>query len=161
MKRPASEIYTGNKVVADDGSTLQIAVFDVTSQSPVLMDVPLSVEVCVLDGGFNYSYDWTAQQFNANILRETRKQAQLLTGNRFIKLTNGVGCIDGVYIHDISKITRSGKFKLGVKIVEPIPDIMIREGISEAFKVKHIRGACESSSTVNYIYYITCFDLLE
>ncbi|KAF7817958.1 calmodulin-binding protein 60 G-like [Senna tora] len=142
------EIYTGNNIVAEDGTELQIELCDATSPYCRVQDGPLSsltIELFVLKGifGSNGSEDWTPQDFTDNILHKTRKGGQLLVGDRFFRLTNGVGRIPEVCVTDISRWSPiNGKFRLGAKIVEPTPDRVniIREGRSEPFTVKDIRG---------------------
>ncbi|KAL1312944.1 hypothetical protein HN51_039521 [Arachis hypogaea] len=138
-------IFTLSNIIAEDESPLQIALFDVTSQS-IVSEGPLSsikIEICVLDGEFgsNGSEDWTQGEFNGSILRQRDGKGPLLTGDRFITLKNGIGSVSKLTLTDNSRWLRSRKFRLGAKVVESTSSgASIKEGSSEPFVVKDNRG---------------------
>ena len=142
-------IYTRSKIKDEDGRPVEIALRDTRSRS-IVTDDPLSsikIKICVLNGEFgsNGSEDWTEAEFNASILRERDGKGPLLTGERFITLKNGVGCISRIILTDNSRWLRSRKFRLGAKVVQPTSSgANIKEGRSEPFVVKDNRGECES-----------------
>ena len=77
-------IFTRSSIITKDESFLQIALFDVRTES-VVNDGPLSslkIEICVLDGEFGSHgcEDWTEDEFNSNILREREGKEPLLIG---------------------------------------------------------------------------------
>ncbi|KAL2345625.1 hypothetical protein Fmac_006910 [Flemingia macrophylla] len=138
-------IFTRSNVIAEDETPLQIALFDVRSQS-VVNDGPLSslkIEIYVLDGDFGSygSEDWTEDEFNSNILREREGKEPLLIGEKIITLKNGVGCITKLAFSDNSRWQRSRKFRIGVRVLQPTSSKEeIQEGRSEPFVVKDNRG---------------------
>ncbi|KAL2661241.1 hypothetical protein AAZV13_03G190300 [Glycine max] len=138
-------IFTRSSIITKDESFLQIALFDVRTES-VVNDGPLSslkIEICVLDGEFGSHgcEDWTEDEFNSNILREREGKEPLLIGERFITLKGGVGCITKIAFSDNSRWQRSRRFRIGVKAVQPTSNgEKIQEGRSEPFVVKDNRG---------------------
>ncbi|KAK7284418.1 hypothetical protein RJT34_19164 [Clitoria ternatea] len=145
IKKLPDTIYTQSNIIAEDESTLQIALFDVRSKS-IVNEGPLSslrIEICVLNGEFGShgSEDWTEDEFNANILRERDGKEPLLIGERFVTLQNGVGCVTKVTLTDNSRWQRSRRFRLGAKAAQPTTKgENIQEGRSEPFVVKDNRG---------------------
>ncbi|MED6193101.1 hypothetical protein PIB30_015985 [Stylosanthes scabra] len=138
-------IFTLSNIIAEDESPLQIALFDVTSQSIVTEGLlsSIKIEICVLDGEFgsNGTEDWIQEEFNGNILRQRDGKGPLLIGERFITLKNGTGSISKLILTDNSRWLRSRKFRLGAKVVNPTScDANIKEGKSEPFVVKDNRG---------------------
>lgn len=149
-------IFTLSNILADDGNTpIQIALFDVRSQS-VVNNGPLSsikVEIYALNGEFECE-DWTEEEFQANILRQREGKEPLLNGDRFISLQNGVGFIKKLKFTDNSSWLRSRKIILGVKAVESASSCgaSIKEGKSVPFVVKDNRGECKClDEDSNYI----------
>ncbi|XP_057439039.1 calmodulin-binding protein 60 B-like isoform X2 [Lotus japonicus] len=138
-------IFTQSNIISEDESPLQIALFDVKSQS-VVSDGPFSsikIEICALNGDFGSSgnEDWTEVEFNDNILHQRDGKQPLLIGERFITLKNGVCCIPKIGFSDNSRWVRSRKFRLGAKVVQPNSNgEYVKEGASEAFVVKDNRG---------------------
>ncbi|KAK7337700.1 hypothetical protein VNO77_18285 [Canavalia gladiata] len=145
IKKLPGTIFTQSNVIAEDESPLQIALFDVKSGS-IVNDGSLSslkIEICVLGGEFGSygSEDWTEDEFNANTIRERDGKRPLLVGERFITLKNGVGWIPKISFTDNSRWQRSGKFRLGAKVVQSTSNREnIKEGRSEPFVVKDNRG---------------------
>lgn len=142
-------IFTQSNIISEDESPLQIALFDVKSQS-VVSDGPFSsikIEICALNGDFGSSgnEDWTEVEFNDNILHQRDGKQPLLIGERFITLKNGVCCIPKIGFSDNSRWVRSRKFRLGAKVVQQNSNgENVKEGASEAFVVKDNRGEGES-----------------
>ncbi|KAK7379188.1 hypothetical protein VNO80_04641 [Phaseolus coccineus] len=140
-------IYTRSNIIAEDESLLQIALFDVRTNS-VVKEGPLSslkIEICILNGEFGSdgSEEWTEDEFNSNISRQREGKEPLLIGERFITLKNGVACITKMAISDNSRWQRSRRFRIGVKGVPPTSiGERIQEGRSEPVIVKDNRGEC-------------------
>ncbi|XP_019422716.1 PREDICTED: calmodulin-binding protein 60 G-like isoform X2 [Lupinus angustifolius] len=136
------KIFTLCNIIAEDKSPLQIALFDVSTNS-IVNDGPLSsikIEICALNGDFG-SEDWTEEEFNANVLKEREGKGLLVNGDRFITLKNGVGFITKMTFTDNSRWLRNRKFRLGAKVMQSTSTgTNIKEGISEAFVVKDYRG---------------------
>lgn len=139
-------VFTQSNIIAKDGPPLQIALFDVRSHS-IVNDGPFSsmkIEICALKGEFGScgNEDWTEIEFNANILSGRDGKQPLLVGERFITLKNGVACISKIIITDNSRWVRGRKFRLGVKAMQNGENV--KEGRSQPFMVKDIRGECKS-----------------
>ena len=144
MNRWPPTIFTFSKLTDEVGAPLEIALCDATSQYAIVSNGPLSsvkIEICPLKGDFD-SDDWTANEFNANILRERPNKGPLLNGDKFVILKNGTGLIPTTMFTDNSSWDRSGRFRIGAKIAEPISDeaINVREAKSDPFRVKDIPG---------------------
>ncbi|KAL1312947.1 hypothetical protein HN51_039523 [Arachis hypogaea] len=144
MKGLPSTIFTHINIRAEDSSTLQVAVCDATVQhSKVTMgDGPsLKVQLCVLRGDFEIE-DWTAEEFNSNIESQREGKGPLLKGDTVITIENGVGFFKNVEFTDNSCWTRSGKFRIGVRVLHSNSPAVadIKEGRSEPIRVKDKRG---------------------
>ncbi|KAL3538246.1 hypothetical protein ACH5RR_001612 [Cinchona calisaya] len=133
-------LFTGCRVEAEDSGPVKVMLRDSRSRR-IITSGPLSsikVTVVVLDGDFNKDDqdDWTEQEFNYRTVREREGKRPLVTGTLAISLKNGVGHIEDISFTDNSSWIRSGKFRLGAITNER----SIREGMSNAFKVKDHRG---------------------
>ncbi|XP_044985794.1 calmodulin-binding protein 60 A-like isoform X2 [Hordeum vulgare subsp. vulgare] len=109
-------IFTGSKVEGE--GTLSIALVDTLTREVVVMgtDSLLKVEIVVLEGDFEdgEGNDWTAQEFNNNIVKERQ---------------------------DNSSWTRSRKFRLGARSEDGcFNGVRVREAKTESFVVKDHRG---------------------
>ncbi|TKY61553.1 Calmodulin-binding protein 60 B [Spatholobus suberectus] len=141
-------IFTFSKIKAKDNTPLEVVLYNIKSQSIfAAVDDPLSsikIEICVLNGEFgsNGSEDWSADEFNAKILRQRDNKGRLLKGDTVITLKNGVGYITNVVFTDNSSWMRSRRFRLGARVGQSnLKDaINIREGRSKPFIVKDARG---------------------
>ncbi|XP_054800120.1 calmodulin-binding protein 60 B-like isoform X2 [Prosopis cineraria] len=146
INKPPETIFTLSNVIAEDEETpLQIALFDVRSQS-VVSTGPLSstkVEIFALNGELfsQRCEDCTEEEFNANVLTQREGKEPLLNGDRILTLKNGVGCISKIKFTDNSSWTRSRKFSLGAKALQLTScGASIKEGVSKPFVVKDNRG---------------------
>lgn len=150
MKKLPPINFTFSRTIAEDGAPLQIELRDATTQRRIVNEEgsSMKIKVCVLDADFGSdgSENWTAEEFNANTLRPRDGKGPLLIGDTVITLKNGVGYITNkIVFSDNSCRTRTGMFRLGVKIVQStFTDADIREGISEPFKVLDNRGEGKS-----------------
>ncbi|KOM39263.1 hypothetical protein LR48_Vigan03g264500 [Vigna angularis] len=137
-------IFTMANLTAEDGGSLEIELRDAASQQRLDTEEfsSMKAQIYVLDGAFE-SQDWTAEEFDGNIVKPREGKAPLLRGHTVIKIEKGVGFIDKkrLKITDNSCTTRSKTFRLGVKIVgSNSHGVGIREAISEPFRVKDKRG---------------------
>ncbi|MED6134447.1 hypothetical protein PIB30_037243 [Stylosanthes scabra] len=141
MKGLPSTIFTQINITAEDSSPLQIAVCDATIQHPKGDGPCVKVELCVLKGDFE-SEDWTSEEFNNNIESPREGKGPLLKGETVIVMKNGVGCFKKVEFTDNSSWTRSGKFRIGFRVVQSNSSqiVDIKEGRSEPIRVKDKRG---------------------
>ncbi|RYR52398.1 hypothetical protein Ahy_A06g027325 isoform D [Arachis hypogaea] len=143
MKGLPATIFTQINITAEDSSPLQVAVCDATIQNSKVTkgDGPsLKVQLCVLKADFE-SEDWTAEEFNSNIESPREGKGPLLKGDTVITMENGVGFFKNVEFTDNSCWTRSGKFRLGIKVLSSNSDI--KEARSERIRVKDKRGVGE------------------
>ncbi|WJX80029.1 hypothetical protein P8452_63080 [Trifolium repens] len=138
------KIFTQSNIIAKGEPPLQVALFDVGSNS-IVNNGPLSstkIEICALNGEFGScggSEDWTETEFNDNILRQRDGKKPLLVGDhRIITLENGVASISKIMFTDNSRWLRCNKFRLGVKAMQNGENI--KEGRSQPFRVKDNRG---------------------
>lgn len=144
-------------LTAEDGGSLEIELRDAASQQRVDTEEfsSMKAQIYVLDGAFE-SQDWTAEEFDGNIVKPREGKAPLLRGQTVIKIEKGVGFIDKkrLKITDNSSTTRSKTFRLGVKIVgSNSHGVEIREAISEPFRVKDKRGECKSLTIIIFIFF--------
>ncbi|XP_027349513.1 calmodulin-binding protein 60 B-like [Abrus precatorius] len=143
-KLPAT-IFTFTKIKAEDNTLVEVALYDIKSQS-IVAEGPLAstkIEICVLNGEFGSdgNEDWTADEFEDKILPPRDNKGKLLKGDTVITLKNGVGWLTNNMITDNSSRTRSRHFRLGAKVVlSNLNEANIREGRSEPFIVKDARG---------------------
>ncbi|KAI9185080.1 hypothetical protein LWI28_003963 [Acer negundo] len=104
----------------------------------------IKIEIVVLEGDFSFEGNWTEPEFNAKIVNKKKDKGPLLVkGKQVITLKNGVGTIDDLSFFSISSWTKSGKFRLGARVLQSNSRgqvIRIKEAKSEAFAVKHLRG---------------------
>ncbi|PKA58392.1 hypothetical protein AXF42_Ash013898 [Apostasia shenzhenica] len=136
-------IYTGSRIEAEGGVTIQVTIVD-TDSKLLVTSGPLAsskIEILVLDGDFGSETEWSEKDFSDNIVRERDGKRPLLTGELIITLCDGVGYITDATFTDNSSWIRSRKFRLGARIS---PSRMttgrVQEAISEAFLVKDHRG---------------------
>ena len=146
-------IFTTNDIESDNGERLQIALMDVTddyNHKIVGAAHPLSsllVEVVVLDGEFDGERaHWSVEDFERGIVTPRLGGRPYLDGNdKRIRLKNGVLWINNLSFIINSKRTRTGSFRLGVKVIDD--EILgnnnylrIREAVSNSFKVMEHRS---------------------
>lgn len=133
-------VYTGNKIVSVDGSPLKFVLYDSTSKKIVTCG-PMKVKILVLEGDFIHQ-DWSKDDFDAKLVHNRQDKRPLLTGETIVSLQDGIGFIHDVTFTDNSSWIRSGKFRLGVDIHSDFDGTSIRQGVSNAFRVKDHRGEC-------------------
>ena len=138
----SDKIFTKREVQAAGGGPLMIKMV-VSNQRDSNCSQLLSanVKVVALDGDFNASNreSWTLEEFESHIVRPRDKVGVVLTGNLELKLRNGEAYLENITFGDISKFTRSGKFRLGVKLIDNLGE-RVQEGITEPFAVRDRRG---------------------
>lgn len=155
-----STIFTGCRIVTEDGNPIRLELLDARTNRIVATD-PLSltkIKIVVLDGDFgsDEQEDWTEKDFNANIIREREGKRPLLSGEHSITLRGGVGHVGELAFTDNSSWVRSRKFRLGAQILQKVPtEVRIREARSTTFMVKDHRG--ERKSWLNYMLHPVWF----
>ena len=138
------EIFTGKKVEAEGPSPIKIQLLD-TISGKLITDGPLSskkVEIVVVKGDFDPEQheSWTKEMFCKQMVsKRYQKSPPLLNGHRSISLQNGIGFVEDIVFTDNSSWGRSKMFRLGAKM-NGEEQHLVREGISNPFKVKDRRG---------------------
>ncbi|KAL6599886.1 hypothetical protein ACP70R_045537 [Stipagrostis hirtigluma subsp. patula] len=135
--------FTKREVHAGDQGKIKIRMVISNQQGSNICPHLLSanVKIVVLDGDFNADNRdfWTPEEFDNHIVRPRDKVGAVLTGNLDLKLENGEAYLHDIAFMDNSSFTRSGKFRLGVKVIGDVGE-RVQEGITEPFTVKDRRG---------------------
>ncbi|CAL4936806.1 unnamed protein product [Urochloa decumbens] len=136
-------IFTGSKIEAE--GSLSIALVDTLTRQVVASgkESLMKVEIVVLEGDFESGEDddWTAQEFNNNIVKEREGKRPLISGDVFVALIDGIGTVGELSFTDNSSWTRSRKFRLGARTEDGyFNGIRVREAKTESFVVKDHRG---------------------
>ncbi|CAL4898761.1 unnamed protein product [Urochloa decumbens] len=140
VNRMSEKIFTKKEVRAADGSYIKIRISNPQSSiCPRLLSA--NVKIVVLDGDFNADNreGWTSEDFDNHIVLPRDNVGAVLTGKKELKLKNGEVYLENYTFADNSKFTRSGKFRLGVKLTDNLGE-RVQEGITEPFHVKDRRG---------------------
>ncbi|KAG6430396.1 hypothetical protein SASPL_108461 [Salvia splendens] len=137
-------LFTGNRLLSEDRSPIKVVLYDSASRQ-IMSWSPLSsakVEIIVLDGDFTPDdrEDWMKQEFDSKQVKNREGKRPLVAGEATVTLNDGVGYIGELSFTDNSKWSRTGKFRLGAKVLTNCDDISIREAVSNAFRVKDHRG---------------------
>uniref|UniRef100_J3LUA7 Uncharacterized protein n=2 Tax=Oryza brachyantha TaxID=4533 RepID=J3LUA7_ORYBR len=145
MTKLSLPIFTGSKIEGESSLSITIALVDTVTREVVASgnESLMKVEIVVLEGDFEGGEgdDWTAQEFNNNIIREREGKRALLSGDVFVALTEGIGTVGELSFTDNSSWTRSRKFRLGAKTEDGSHNgVRVREAKSESFVVKDHRG---------------------
>ncbi|BAF30020.1 protein SAR DEFICIENT 1 isoform X2 [Oryza sativa Japonica Group] len=138
----SNEVFTKKGICDVNGESLKISVH-VNNPQEACSHRLLSakIRVVVLDGDFNKNDQgcWTSEEFRNHIVRPRDKVGTVLTGELELSLKNGEAYIHDATFVDNSKFMRSGKFRLGVMVIDDLGE-RIQEGITEPFVVKDRRG---------------------
>jgi hypothetical protein len=143
-----TEVFTKKVICDTDEEPLKIRVVangqDGTDDAHILS---AKIKVVVLDGDFNrHSQEcWTPEEFSNSIVRPRDKVGAVLTGDLELSLVNGEAYLRGATFIDNSKFVRSGKFRLGVMVIDDLSE-RVQEGITEPFIVKDRRGESNPES---------------
>ncbi|XP_062168781.1 calmodulin-binding protein 60 A isoform X2 [Alnus glutinosa] len=137
-------VFTGARIEGEDCSNIQVALVDAHTAQSVTSGPESSgkVEIVVLEGDFDGDEhdNWTTEEFKNNIVREREGKKPLLTGDAFVNLKDGIGVVGEISFTDNSSWTRSRKFRLGVRFVDNIEGVRVREAKTESFIVRDHRG---------------------
>ncbi|KAI3785755.1 hypothetical protein L1987_44880 [Smallanthus sonchifolius] len=137
-------VFTGTRIEGGDCNTLKVALIDACTGKTVSYGIESSaaVEIVVLEGDFDSNDDnnWTPEEFTNNIVRQRRGKKNLLTGNAFLNLREGIGLVGDLSFTDNSSWTRSRKFRLGAQVLGKCDGDRVREAKSESFVVRDHRG---------------------
>ncbi|XP_019197252.1 PREDICTED: calmodulin-binding protein 60 A-like isoform X2 [Ipomoea nil] len=137
-------VFTGARIEGENCSSLKVALVDALTGQTVTSGPESSakVEIVALEGDFDGGErdKWTLEEFTNNIVREREGKKALLSGDAFLNLKQGIGLVGDISFSDNSSWTRSRKFRLGVRLVDNLDGIKVKEAISESFIVRDHRG---------------------
>ncbi|PIN01909.1 hypothetical protein CDL12_25580 [Handroanthus impetiginosus] len=144
--RISQKILTGEEIKGEDKSPLELALVDEPTGNIVDggPESSATVEILLLKGVPNASEggDWTAEQFNQNIVREAKKP--LFAENEPVKLENGIGFLKNIKFRHHAIKMKPSEFRLGARVVNTFDGVHIKEAKTESFVVKDFRNKCES-----------------
>lgn len=145
MTRLSLPIFTGSKIEGEGSLSITIALVDALTRQIVApgKEFQIKAEIVVLEGDFESGEDddWTAQEFNNNIVKEREGKRPLISGDAFIALVDGIGTVGELSFTDNSSWTRSRKFRLGARTEDgSFNGVRVREAKTESFVVKDHRG---------------------
>uniref|UniRef100_A0ACD5YDF8 Uncharacterized protein n=1 Tax=Avena sativa TaxID=4498 RepID=A0ACD5YDF8_AVESA len=138
----SKEVFTKKGICAANGDPLKIHLEENNQQgNSSRRFLSAKIKIVVLDGDFNRDGEdyWTSEDFRRHIVRPRDKAGVVLTGDLELSLKNGEADLRDATFIDNSKFMRSGKFRLGVMIVDELGE-RVQEGITEPFTVKDRRG---------------------
>lgn len=141
MNGLGTEVFTKKVICDTDEEPLKISVVPNDQDGTDAHILSAKIKVVVLDGDFNRHNQerWTQEEFSNSIVRPRDKVGAVLTGDLELSLTNGEAYLRGATFIDNSKFVRSGKFRLGVMVIDNLNE-RVQEGITEPFTVKDRRG---------------------
>uniref|UniRef100_K3Z5H4 Uncharacterized protein n=1 Tax=Setaria italica TaxID=4555 RepID=K3Z5H4_SETIT len=136
-----TEVFTKKNIFDTNGEPLKICIIANYQEESDPRFVSAKIRVVVLDGDFNRHNQecWTLEEFSNSIVRPRDKVGAVLTGDLELSLTNGIACLRDATFIDNSKFVRSGKFRLGVMVIDNLGE-RVQEGITKPFTVKERRG---------------------
>ncbi|KAL6644279.1 hypothetical protein ACP70R_015887 [Stipagrostis hirtigluma subsp. patula] len=149
VKQLKLPLFTNSKLVDVANNAIKVQLVDTRTNHPItppnaLLGSSVKLEVLVLDGDFQSEdrESWSADQFNAAIVKAREGKRPLLVGTLNVPMSNhGVAVIDDVSFTDNSSWIRSRKFRIGVRVMlESYCGPRIQEAVSERFTVKDHRG---------------------
>ncbi|KAK1359724.1 Calmodulin-binding protein 60 A like [Heracleum sosnowskyi] len=148
FQNTVSQPLFGDALIEAEGDEkIKVALID-SSTGETVTNEPISsakVEIVVLDGDFNDDAGdgGTREKFNNKIVRSREGKRPLLTGDVVLNLKEGVGFLGDIYITDNSSWIRSGKFRLGARVLYGCNEIRVKEAKTGPFVVKDQRGKAD------------------
>nr|XP_043626160.1 protein SAR DEFICIENT 1 [Erigeron canadensis] len=136
-------IYTGTKILDEDGNPLEIYLFDVRKNQESTISCAFKLQLVVIDGDFPCieRNTWTKDEFEKNIVKERNGKRPLLAGDVIVTMRDGVVSVGDIEITDNSSWIRSRKFRIAARVVQgETSGYVIHEAVTEAFTVKDHRG---------------------
>ncbi|TVU44344.1 hypothetical protein EJB05_03780 [Eragrostis curvula] len=121
MTKLSLPIFTGSKIEGEGSLSITVALVDALTGWVVASgkESLMKVEIVVLEGDFEGGEDWSAQEFDNNIVREREGKRPLISGDVFVPLIRGIGTVGELSLTDNSSWTRSRKFRLVYKKHHP------------------------------------------
>ncbi|GAU39728.1 hypothetical protein TSUD_144950 [Trifolium subterraneum] len=146
-KRLSLPIFTGSRILDNEGNPINITLVEKTNNNqivPTSLPYPIKLEIVVLDGDFplDENENWTNEEFNNYIVKERAGKRPLLGGEMNITMRDGIAPIGDIEFTDNSSWIKCRKFRVAVKVSHHgnNQSVRIQEGMTEAFVVKDHRG---------------------
>ncbi|GFS32652.1 calmodulin-binding protein [Actinidia rufa] len=137
-------ILTGTEIKGQDNASIRIALCDGFTGQLVNYGPEASamVELVAIENDFNgyEGDDWSQEEFDSKIVRETEGIKSPLIGDVYLKLENGIGFIDNIRFRHTKCWRKRHEFRLGAKIVDGFHGVRVREAKTEPFTVGDRRG---------------------
>ncbi|OQU86387.1 hypothetical protein SORBI_3003G083200 [Sorghum bicolor] len=144
---PQLPIFTGSKIEDEAGNPLEVILVDADTGSPALLpqQAALRVEVVPVFGDFppDGREDWSADEFQRNVVKEREGKRPLLTGDVSLTMRDGRATVGELQFTDNSSWVRCRKFRIAVRAVPGTTcgdGARIQEAMTEAFMVRDHRG---------------------
>jgi hypothetical protein len=142
---PQLPIFTGSKIEDEAGNPLEVILVDADTGSPAaLPQAALRVEVVPVFGDFppDGREDWSADEFQRNVVKEREGKRPLLTGDVSLTMRDGRATVGELQFTDNSSWVRCRKFRIAVRAVPSTvcDGARIQEAMTEAFMVRDHRG---------------------
>jgi hypothetical protein len=136
-----TKVFRKKNIRNTNGEPLKIRIIASKTEESDPCFLSAKIRVVVLDGDFNRHNQecWTLEEFSNSIVRPRDNVGAVLTGGLELRLTDGEACLRHAIFIDNSKIVRSGKFRLGVMVIDNLGE-RVQEGITEPFIVEERPG---------------------
>lgn len=153
-------VFTNEDIQGEGPSSIEVALVDNLNDKVVDYgpEASAKVELVALDGdgGGAMGDDWTAEDFNRNIIRERegahskgkknkKREGKwpLLDGDVHLRLNKGLGVVGKVKFRQYTHWMKNHKFKLGARVLDSFSGVRIREAVTKPFIVRDRRAKCE------------------
>lgn len=138
---PQLPIFTGSKIEDEAGNPLEVILVDAHTGSPAALPQALRVEVVPVFGDFppDGREDWSADEFQKNVVKEREGKRPLLTGDVSLTMRDGRATVTDLQFTDNSSWVRCRKFRIAVRVVVD-GGARVQEAMTEAFVVRDHRG---------------------
>ncbi|KAI8018404.1 Calmodulin-binding protein 60 A [Camellia lanceoleosa] len=137
-------LLTGSQVKGENCSSVRIDLVDVITKQVVKFgpEASAKVEIVVLrvDPDKDEEHEWTREEFNLKIVKETKENESILTRNAFLNLKEGIGSLDEISFAHRARWMKKHEFRLGARIVNKFDRTRVREAKSEPFFLEDCRN---------------------
>ncbi|KAL7192032.1 hypothetical protein ACSBR2_023978 [Camellia fascicularis] len=137
-------LLTGTKVKGENCCSVRIDLVDVITKQVVKFgpEASAKVEIVVLrvDPDKDEEHEWTQEEFNLKIVKETKENESILTRNAFVNLKEGIGSLDEISFAHRSSWMKKHEFRLGARIVNKFDGTRVREAKLEPFFLEDCRN---------------------
>ncbi|XP_076895640.1 calmodulin-binding protein 60 A-like [Bidens hawaiensis] len=134
----STPVSTGMPIKGNEQKPLLVALIDEISGQIVTTgdEAEMEVEIVVLDGNSNddEADNWTSVEFNDNIVSKW-KGKEVLTGNKIVKLKEGIVSLDKISITHTSVWKEKRKCRMGARSVNASFPTRVKEAKTESFLI--------------------------